>query len=134
MMPAATVIQRKSLAHGHARPGQAAGLHRHPCPVVGYVAAGTIQFQIRGQTASAAASGLNVGFIAQSNTPTVCTAQVRGLGRAAGRKVPPEAGPRADILWLPGPTAAITAPPLSRFRNRARACVSHEVGKHFQPK
>jgi quercetin dioxygenase-like cupin family protein len=67
MMPAATVIQRKSLLTAtlapakltqhieikqiELEPGQAAGLHRHPCPVVGYVAAGTIQFQIRGQTA-----------------------------------------------------------------------------------
>jgi quercetin dioxygenase-like cupin family protein len=26
-------------------PGQKTGLHRHPCPVVGYVAKGTIMFQ-----------------------------------------------------------------------------------------
>ena len=30
-------------------PGQATGRHHHPCPVVGYVAAGTIHFQIEGQ-------------------------------------------------------------------------------------
>ena len=31
-------------------PGRAAGLTRHPCPVVGYGAARTIQLQIRGAT------------------------------------------------------------------------------------
>lgn len=30
-------------------PDQKAGLHRHPCPVVGYVARGTILFQSEGQ-------------------------------------------------------------------------------------
>ena len=30
-------------------PAQRAGLHRHPCPVVGYVAHGTIRFQVEGQ-------------------------------------------------------------------------------------
>jgi quercetin dioxygenase-like cupin family protein len=66
-MPAPTVVQRKSLLtaalaagklvqHVEVKqielaPGQAVGLHRHPCPVMGYVAAGTIQFQIRGQPA-----------------------------------------------------------------------------------
>jgi quercetin dioxygenase-like cupin family protein len=30
-------------------PGQATGLHFHPCPVVGYIAAGAIRFQIEGQ-------------------------------------------------------------------------------------
>jgi quercetin dioxygenase-like cupin family protein len=30
-------------------PGQKTGLHRHPCPVVGYVAKGTIMFQPDGE-------------------------------------------------------------------------------------
>ena len=30
-------------------PGQQTGLHRHPCPVVGYVAKGTILFQVDGE-------------------------------------------------------------------------------------
>jgi quercetin dioxygenase-like cupin family protein len=30
-------------------PGQATGLHRHPCHVVGYIAAGSILFQVEGQ-------------------------------------------------------------------------------------
>jgi quercetin dioxygenase-like cupin family protein len=62
-MPAPTVVQRKTLltaalAAGKMiqqvevkqmdlAPGQAVRLHGHPCPVVGYVAAGTLQFQIR---------------------------------------------------------------------------------------
>ena len=29
--------------------GQEAGRHRHPCDVVGYVAAGTIRFQVEGE-------------------------------------------------------------------------------------
>jgi len=31
------------------QPKQITGLHRHPCPVIGYVVEGTIRFQIRGQ-------------------------------------------------------------------------------------
>ena len=30
------------------QPGQKTGLHRHPCPVISYIVAGTIKFQIRG--------------------------------------------------------------------------------------
>ena len=30
-------------------PGQETGRHKHPCPVVGYVAKGTVFFQIEGQ-------------------------------------------------------------------------------------
>jgi quercetin dioxygenase-like cupin family protein len=30
-------------------PGQQSGLHRHPCPVVGYVAKGSIRFQVDGE-------------------------------------------------------------------------------------
>jgi quercetin dioxygenase-like cupin family protein len=30
------------------QPGQRTGLHRHPIPVVGYIARGTIQFQVEG--------------------------------------------------------------------------------------
>ena len=30
-------------------PGQEAGRHRHPCDVVGYVASGTIRFQVEGE-------------------------------------------------------------------------------------
>jgi quercetin dioxygenase-like cupin family protein len=30
-------------------PSQATGLHNHPCPVVGYIAKGTVLFQIQGE-------------------------------------------------------------------------------------
>jgi quercetin dioxygenase-like cupin family protein len=30
-------------------PGQATGLHDHPCPVVGYIASGSVKFQVQGQ-------------------------------------------------------------------------------------
>jgi quercetin dioxygenase-like cupin family protein len=30
------------------QPGQKTGLHFHPCPVVGYIAEGTVAFQIEG--------------------------------------------------------------------------------------
>jgi quercetin dioxygenase-like cupin family protein len=30
-------------------PGQDSGRHRHPCDVVGYIAAGTIRFQVEGE-------------------------------------------------------------------------------------
>jgi quercetin dioxygenase-like cupin family protein len=30
-------------------PGQATGLHNHPCPVVGYIAKGSVNFQVEGE-------------------------------------------------------------------------------------
>jgi quercetin dioxygenase-like cupin family protein len=42
-------IERVRSARIALAPGQATGRHHHPCPVVGYVAAGTIRFQIEGQ-------------------------------------------------------------------------------------
>jgi quercetin dioxygenase-like cupin family protein len=30
-------------------PGQATGLHNHPCPVVGYIAKGSVSFQVEGE-------------------------------------------------------------------------------------
>ena len=63
--PAATVIVRKPLLTAafpvpktvgrveikeiRFLPWQKSGLHRHPCPVVGYIAQGTIRFQVFGQ-------------------------------------------------------------------------------------
>lgn len=38
-------------------PGQRAGLHFHPCPVVGYVATGVIQFQIEGEAPQVLSAG-----------------------------------------------------------------------------
>jgi len=31
------------------RPGQATGLHTHPCPVMGYIAKGEVIFQVEGE-------------------------------------------------------------------------------------
>lgn len=38
-------------------PSQRTGLHSHPCPVVGYVARGTIRFQVAGQPAQLLTAG-----------------------------------------------------------------------------
>jgi len=38
-------------------PGQQTGLHRHPCPVLGYVAKGTILFQVDGEPAKTLCEG-----------------------------------------------------------------------------
>jgi quercetin dioxygenase-like cupin family protein len=42
-------IARCRMARIELAPGQAAGLHRHPCDVVGYIVSGTIRLQIEGQ-------------------------------------------------------------------------------------
>jgi quercetin dioxygenase-like cupin family protein len=38
-------------------PGQATGPHRHPCPVVGHILSGSIQFQIEGRPAKTLRAG-----------------------------------------------------------------------------
>jgi hypothetical protein len=38
-------------------PGQKTGLHRHPCPVISYIAEGTIRFQMRGQKTEIISAG-----------------------------------------------------------------------------
>jgi quercetin dioxygenase-like cupin family protein len=38
-------------------PAQRTGVHRHPCPVVGYVARGSIRFQVEGQAAQLLSAG-----------------------------------------------------------------------------
>jgi quercetin dioxygenase-like cupin family protein len=42
-------IGRVRAARIELAPGQETGRHRHPCDVVGYVAAGTIRFQVEGE-------------------------------------------------------------------------------------
>lgn len=39
-------VDRVKIARIELDPGQATGRHRHPCPVIGYVAAGTIRLQV----------------------------------------------------------------------------------------
>ena len=43
---AETVIDRLEVARVELAPAQPAGLHLHPCPVVGWVIAGVIAFQV----------------------------------------------------------------------------------------
>lgn len=50
-------VERVEIQQIELRPGQTVGLHRHPCPVVGYVAAGTIDFQIEGKPTQRLHSG-----------------------------------------------------------------------------
>ena len=46
-LAAAASVERVEIHQIELPPGQAVGLHRHPCPVVGYVVAGAINFQDR---------------------------------------------------------------------------------------
>jgi quercetin dioxygenase-like cupin family protein len=48
---------------------QKTGLHLHPCPVVGYIAEGTILFQAEGQSAKALEAG--AAFYEPANTKIV---------------------------------------------------------------
>jgi quercetin dioxygenase-like cupin family protein len=44
----AKTTQRVEIKQIDFAPGQATGLHTHPCPVVGYVASGSVTFQVEG--------------------------------------------------------------------------------------
>jgi quercetin dioxygenase-like cupin family protein len=46
---AAKLVEHVEIKRIEFAPGQASGPHRHPCPVVGYVATGAIKFQIDGE-------------------------------------------------------------------------------------
>jgi len=50
-------IDRVEIKRIDLAPGQPTGLHRHPCPVVGTIVAGTILFQIDGQAAKTLQAG-----------------------------------------------------------------------------
>jgi hypothetical protein len=41
-------------------PAQRTGLHTHPCPVVGYIASGTIRFQVAGEAEQLLSRGQRV--------------------------------------------------------------------------
>lgn len=45
------VVDRVEIKRIELVPGQSTGPHRHPCPVVGHILAGTIRFQIEGRPA-----------------------------------------------------------------------------------
>jgi quercetin dioxygenase-like cupin family protein len=51
VMNAVESIERVEVKSITLAPAQRTGLHRHPCTVVGYIAEGTISFQIEGQPA-----------------------------------------------------------------------------------
>jgi quercetin dioxygenase-like cupin family protein len=50
-------VERIEIQQIELGPGQTVGLHRHPCPVVGYVAAGVIDYQIEGEPAQRLQAG-----------------------------------------------------------------------------
>jgi quercetin dioxygenase-like cupin family protein len=52
-----TSIDRVEVKQIDLAPGQATGLHRHPCSVVGYIVAGAINFQIDGHPMQCLHSG-----------------------------------------------------------------------------
>jgi quercetin dioxygenase-like cupin family protein len=39
------------------KPGQATGLHLHPCPVMGYIAKGSVFFEVEGEVAKTLKAG-----------------------------------------------------------------------------
>src|ERR1700689_2166624 len=45
-LQAETEVERVEVLRVELAPAQPAGLHRHPCPVVGWVIAGAIRFQV----------------------------------------------------------------------------------------
>jgi quercetin dioxygenase-like cupin family protein len=53
----AKLIERVEVQQIDLPPGQTVGLHRHPCPVVGYVSTGAINFQIEGEPTQRLSSG-----------------------------------------------------------------------------
>jgi quercetin dioxygenase-like cupin family protein len=48
-LAADTTVERVEVVRVELAPGQAAGLHRHPCAVVGQVTSGVIRFQVESQ-------------------------------------------------------------------------------------
>ena len=44
-----TPVEHVEVVRIELAPAQQAGLHRHPCPVVGYVVSGAIRFQVAGE-------------------------------------------------------------------------------------
>jgi quercetin dioxygenase-like cupin family protein len=56
-LAASAAVERVEIQQIELPPGQAVGLHRHPCPVVGYVVAGAINFQIEGEPTRRLRSG-----------------------------------------------------------------------------
>ena len=51
------LVDRVDIKRIDLEPGQATGSHRHPCPVVGHILSGSIQFQIEGRPAKTLRAG-----------------------------------------------------------------------------
>lgn len=51
------VVDRVEIKRIELAPGQSTGPHRHPCPVVGHILAGSIRFQIEGRPAKTLRAG-----------------------------------------------------------------------------
>jgi quercetin dioxygenase-like cupin family protein len=51
------VVDRVEIKRIELAPGQSTGPHRHPCPVVGHILSGSIQFQIEGRPAKTLRAG-----------------------------------------------------------------------------
>lgn len=51
------VVDRVEIKRIDLAPGQSTGPHRHPCPVVGHILSGSIQFQIEGRPAKTLRAG-----------------------------------------------------------------------------
>jgi quercetin dioxygenase-like cupin family protein len=50
-------VDRVEIKRVELAPGQSTGPHRHPCPVVGHILSGSIQFQIEGRPAKTLRAG-----------------------------------------------------------------------------
>jgi quercetin dioxygenase-like cupin family protein len=50
-------VDRVEIKRIELAPGQSTGPHRHPCPVVGHILSGAIQFQIEGRPAKTLHAG-----------------------------------------------------------------------------
>jgi quercetin dioxygenase-like cupin family protein len=57
VLGAAASVERVEIQQIDLPPGRAVGLHRHACPVVGYVVSGAINFQIEGEPTQRLRSG-----------------------------------------------------------------------------
>ena len=62
-------VDRVEIKEINFTPGQKTGAHLHPCPVVGYIASGSIVFQIDGQPAKTLHTG--DAFFEPANTSVV---------------------------------------------------------------
>jgi quercetin dioxygenase-like cupin family protein len=50
-------ISRVDIREINLAPGQKGPLHKHPCPVVGYIVSGSIYFQVKGDSAHVLKAG-----------------------------------------------------------------------------